>query len=75
MDALVSLVEVTCVRLANRMGQEATGEVAPEAEQPGTLWEQVDCFSLEDVFLRRVPMSKTCPHFMRGRLRECCQIF
>ena len=72
----VDLIEVTCVRLAIHMGQEATGDVAPEAEQAaqqptGTLWEQVDSFSLEDVFLRRVPMLKTCPHFMRGRLWEC----
>ena len=61
------------------MGQEAIGDVAPEAEQAvqqptGTFWEQVDTFSLEDVFLRRVPMLKTCPHFMRGRLRECFQM-
>ena len=72
----VSLIEVTCVRLAIHMGQEATGDVAPEAEQAaqqptGTLWEQVDSFSLEDVFLRRVPMLKTCPHSMGGRLWEC----
>ena len=79
MDARVSLIEVTCVRLAMHMGQEAIGDVALEAEQvaqppTGTLWEQVDSFTLEDVFLRRVPMLKTCPHFMRGRLRECFQM-
>ena len=77
----MSLIEVTCVHLAIHMRQEATCDVAPqEVAQPpaqlpgGSMWEQVDSFSFEDVFLHRVPMLKTCPHFMRGSLRECFEI-
>ena len=77
----MSLIEVTCVLLAIHVGQEATCDVAPQevAQQPeqlsgGSMWEQVDSFSLEDVFSHRVGMLKTCPHFMRGRLRECFEI-
>ena len=73
-DARVSLIEVSCVHLAIHMGQEASCGVAPQevAEQPTQ--QQLDSFSLEDVFSRRVPMLKTCPYFLRGRLRECFKI-
>ena len=77
----MSLIEVTCVHFAIHMGQVATGDVAPQevAQQPaqlpgGSIWEQVDSFSLEEIFSHRLAMLKTCPHFMRGRLRECFEI-
>ena len=49
------------------------------AQQPaqlpgGSMCQQVGSFSLEDVFSHRLAMLKTCPHFMRGRLRECFEI-
>ena len=34
-------------------------------------WAQLDAVELNDWMLRRVPMLKTCPRFMRGRFRQC----
>ena len=34
-------------------------------------WSQLDDFSLEELFLLQVPMLRTCPRFLRNRLREC----
>ena len=34
-------------------------------------WESLDGVDLADIFLRRVPMLQSCPHFFRGRLRFC----
>ena len=34
-------------------------------------WEQLDQVNLDDVFLHRVPMMKSCPGFLRGRSRFC----
>ena len=34
-------------------------------------WEQLDPVNLDDVFLHSVPMMKSCPRFVRGRLRFC----
>ena len=34
-------------------------------------WEQLDQVNLAEWFLKRIPMLKTCPHFLRGRLRQC----
>ena len=36
---------------------------------PGS-WEQSDDVNAGDLFLKRIPMLKSCPHFLRGRLRE-----
>ena len=32
-------------------------------------WAQLDLVDLSEVFLERIPMLKTCPRFLRGRLR------
>ena len=32
--------------------------------------EELDRFSMEDIFRTRVPTLKSCPHFSRGRLRR-----
>ena len=37
-------------------------------------WGQLDQFQVDDLFLTRVPMLKSCPHFLRGRLREAFQV-
>ena len=34
-------------------------------------WEQLDSVDSREVFLQRVPMLKSCPRFLRGRLRFC----
>ena len=34
-------------------------------------WEQLDSVDLSECLLRRVPMLKSCPRFLRGRLRQC----
>ena len=33
-------------------------------------WKSLDTVNLEDVFLERVPILRSCPHFLRGRLRQ-----
>ena len=38
---------------------------------PSSSWESLDEVNLEEWFLRRVPTMKKCPHFWRGRLRQC----
>ena len=45
--------------------------VAQVGEIPSASWEQLDQVNLDDVFLHRVPMMKSCPRFLRGRLRFC----
>ena len=37
-------------------------------------WSQKDEFQINEMFLFRVPLFKTCPHFLRGRLREAFQV-
>ena len=34
-------------------------------------WAQLDGVDAKEVFQERVPMLKTCPHFLRGRSRHC----
>ena len=34
-------------------------------------WSQLDQFNVEEIFLIRVPMLRSCPHHLRGRLWEC----
>ena len=38
---------------------------------PEGCWEQLDQVDLAEWFWKRFPMLKTCPHFFRGRLRQC----
>ena len=38
---------------------------------PEGTWEQLDQVDVAETCLIRVPMLKSCPHFLRGRLREC----
>ena len=41
---------------------------------PQDSWAQLDDVDLEVEFLRRVPMLKSCPHFLRGRFRHALHI-
>ena len=53
--------------------RRATGFEVPPTLPEGT-WEQMDHVDLQETFLLRIPMLKSCPHFLRGRLRECFRI-
>ena len=81
-DARVGLLESAFVTLTLSEGrQRASGtsrrhtnerrhSTAIPAEVPRESWEQMDQINMEEVFLRRVPMLKSVPHFMRGRFRH-----
>ena len=83
-DARVSLLEAAFVTIVLHMGRQgresgraATGSVPSTpnnrtTERIGEVdWSQLDVFSLEELFLLQVPMLRSCPHFLRNRLREC----
>ena len=46
------------------------GRLQAPASNADPNWAQLDQVSLEDIFSLRVPKLKSCPHFLRGRLRE-----
>ena len=81
-DARVGLLESASVTLTLSEGrQRASGtsrrhtnerrhSTAIPAEVPRENWEQMDQINMEEVFLRRVPMLNSVPHFMRGRFRH-----
>ena len=43
-------------------------------EVPSGSWVLMDQVDLEEEFLRRTPMLKSCPHFLRGRFRHCVSV-
>ena len=72
-DARVALLEGVYVQLAIHMGRELVvpqpDPVPSRPEVPGPRvsgfdWAQLDEFHIDEVFLLRVPMLKTCPHFL-----------
>ena len=84
-DARVALLETVCVAIALHFGRTThnvhdapeslstpvRGRVLNPRPQQVTpeSWEQLDQINMEELFLLRVPMLKSCPHFLRGRLR------
>ena len=68
---------MTIVLHMGRQGHASGAETVPSlpnrsAQRIGEVdWSQLDDFSLEELFLLQVPMLRTCPHFLRNRLREC----
>ena len=74
-DARVALVEAACVAITlcrGRAGAVRVPEVVPpvprrtrQTEITAESW----VVDLSEVFLERIPMLKTCPRFLRGRLR------
>ena len=52
---------------ANVTRQVEAGTAVSESQR----WAHLDSVGLNDWMLRRVPMLKTCPRFMRGRFRQC----
>ena len=76
-DARVALLESLCVALVLRTGREIRVEpalAATEAPPRDSVlggWAQIGEVDLQEELLNRVPMLKSCPHFLRGRMREC----
>ena len=85
-DARVALLEVVFVavvfHVANRVGPSvarpgltthrtlgARSQTSAAGMPPGT-WEQLDHMHVEDLFLMKIPMLRSCPKFLRRRLRE-----
>ena len=83
-DARVALLEGVYVQLAIHMGRELVAPqphpipqepvVSGRRETAGVDWEQLGQFQVDDIFLTRVPMLESCPHFLRGRLGEAFQV-
>ena len=82
-DARVALLEAAYVKVTIQVGRELTaGEPShrvpiPRAEPRRPIapsisadsWEQLDHIDLGEAFTTRVPMLRSCPRFLRGRLR------
>ena len=47
-----------------------TRDTGIPSEVPRTSWDVVDEVNLEEVFLSRTPMLRSCPAFLRGRFRH-----
>ena len=87
-DARVALLESVFVALALEEGRQMFravpgGQAQPAArirrsevpiEMPSGGWVLMDQVDLEEQFLRRTPMLKSCPHFLRGRFRHCLSV-
>ena len=41
------------------------------SESLESAWAVLDQFDSEELFLKKIPMLKKCPHFLKGRLRHC----
>ena len=81
-DARVSLLETVYVLLTIQFGREGVvpevidvvaprPQVRTNSEICAESWERLDEVDLDDLFLQKIPMLKTCPRFLRGRLRHC----
>ena len=78
-DARVSLLKAVFVLIAIQLGREVN--VRPNTEMAPTVpagmpqeitrgtWEQLDEVNVSEMFVMRVLMLKSCPRFLRGRLR------
>ena len=82
-DARVALLEAVYVCLTVHMSRQLAVESrvtevfrravqrrTPPSTFPEGSWEQLDEVDLTDFFLLRLPMLKSCPRFLRSRLRE-----
>ena len=81
----MALLEAVFVALTLNEGRRQTSDAAeavpsiPRASIGGTgiptsvprdSWEQLDDVDLEEVFLRRTPVLRSCLHFLRGRVHH-----
>ena len=68
-DARVALLEGVYVQLAIHMGRELVPQPHPPSPavvlgpRAGFDWSLLDEFQIDEIFLFRVPMLKSCPHF------------
>ena len=78
-DARVALLEAFFVRLTLHMGRQmavppgaipANGQASVQVVEADR-WAQLDSVNLTEFMLLRVPMLKSCPHFLRGQMRQC----
>ena len=83
-DARVALLEAVyvcyTVHVSRQMAVPATIREPPRprvvqrrafpSSFPDGSWEQMDDLVLSDLFLMRVPMLGSCPHYLRARLRQ-----
>ena len=53
-------------------GEQAVPPAPPQDGSRGG-WE-LDGVDLQEELVNRVPMLKSCPHFLRGRLRDCLAV-
>ena len=75
-DARVALLESVYVALVLHTGREIRVEpalAATEAPRDSVLggWAHLDEIDLQEELFNQVQMLKSCPHFLRGRMREC----
>ena len=83
-DARVALLEASYVEVVLLTGRQMAvpeATTAPnERHRPGNVsvesgysraWESLDTINCKELFLTKIPMLKSCPRFLRGRLREC----
>ena len=74
-DARVALLESVCAAVVLHVGSVPVGgspaESALQNPVPVSVeWAQLDAVDLPEELLTRVPMLKSCPHWLRGMFRE-----
>ena len=73
-DARVALLEARCTWAARwrvPLGAiPANGQASVQVVEADR-WAQLDSVNLTEFMLLRVPMLKSCPHFLRGQMRQC----
>ena len=78
-DARVALLEAFFVRLTLHMGRQmavppgailANGQASVQVVEAHR-WAQLDSVNLTEFMLLRVRMFQSCPHFLRGQMRQC----
>ena len=84
-DGRVALLEAVYVVIAIHMGRggvvppdrafgiesrRTVGRPPVPTTSVDSNWLQLDQVSLEEIFALRIPMLKSCPHYLRGRVRE-----
>ena len=62
--------------MSRHVGPEVRRQARPAVptQVPSDSWLELDSVDLKQFFTKRPPMLKRCPHFLRGRLRQCFAI-
>ena len=72
-DARVALLESVFVAMVLHVGRQSIVPVGGSPAEPVTVsegWAQLDAVDLQEELLIRVPMLKSCPHWLRVRFGE-----